>query len=345
MMPTLYGALCCWAVAAGPPAAYQIESQPSQRIEAELSFSQQYPGFKAREWAIVVARPPELPGQTKLTTVMEPAAQVKVVQDAGDAGRSLFLLCLPVRDAKLDEGFKINVKYTATLLSRKLVPGKAKSVAPLSAAEEKASLGSTPSGDFKAPEFQKWLDANKLRRASADDDVDFARRIFLAITNGYKYDFQPNQDRRVSKLCTAPGTDCGGMALLFAAACRANNIPARVLAGRWAQSADPTVKVGGAPYYQVHVKAEFFAKGVGWVPVDPSSAKQYDKKEGLRYFGNDAGDFLTMHVDTDLVVDTGQLSSDKKSVPWLQGVKFWVKPPPSSKGEAKESWQVKKLGG
>src|SRR5262249_24619132 len=249
------------------------------------------------------------------------------------------------RDTK-EDGFKIKVKYTATLLARKLVPGKVSTTVALSGAEEKAALAKTPLGDFNSPEFQKWLDVNKLRRASADDDVDFACRVFLAITKAYLYEFQLNQDRRVSKLCTAKGTDCGGMALLFASTLRANNIPARVLAGRWAQSANPNEKVGDVPYYQWHVKAEFFARGVGWGPVDPASAKLHDKsKEGLRYFGNDAGDFLTMHVDTDLLIDTGWTDSAKKPVPWLQGVKFWVRPNPPDKGEAKESWQVKKLGG
>ena len=38
--------------------------------------------------------------------------------------------------------------------------------------------------------------------------------------------------------------------------------------------------------------AEFFADGVGWVPVDPS----------LGHFGGDAGNFLTFHVDPDVTL-------------------------------------------
>jgi transglutaminase-like putative cysteine protease len=338
MLPTAYASLIIWTVAADPAPAYSLEIKPARHIEAELTFSQSYKNFKAKDWVVCVARPPELPGQTKLTTTMEPAARVKVVQESSDLSRALLMLSLP---GKQEQGFDVKIKCQATLLSRRLISGKNANPVALGAAEEKATLAATPLGDFNAVDFQKWLDANKLRRGKSEDEIDLARRVFSAIAKNYTYNYQANQDRRASKLCMAKSADCGGMSVLFAAALRANHIPARVLAGRWAQSAKPDERVGGAPYFQAHVKAEFFAKGVGWVPVDPSSAVQYDKG-GLRYFGNDPGDFLTMHVDTDLSVDTGW-GGEKKSVPWMQGVKFWVRPPPADNGESKESWQVKKL--
>ena len=73
---------------------------------------------------------------------------------------------------------------------------------------------------------------------------------------------------------------------------------------------------------QVHVKAEFFAQGVGWVPVDLSSAVLHDRSpEGLRYFGNDSGDFVTFHVDSDMTVET---YFGRRTIEWLQVPSYWV---------------------
>lgn len=68
-------------------------------------------------------------------------------------------------------------------------------------------------------------------------------------------------------------TDCGGFALLFAAAMRANKIPARVTQGQ--------IAAFGQPEYQslpevtpeelqleLHAAGEFFVEGIGWIPCE-----------------------------------------------------------------------------
>jgi transglutaminase-like putative cysteine protease len=120
---------------------------------------------------------------------------------------------------------------------------------------------------------------------------------------------------------------------------RAHAIPARALTGRWALSAERGP--GKEAYDQQHVKAEFFAKGVGWVPVDPALAVVYDKTpDGLRYFGNDEGDFVTMHLDNAMVLDTVYFG--RKTVDWLQAPAYWVSGEGSFDGlVTKEKWQVR----
>jgi len=54
-------------------------------------------------------------------------------------------------------------------------------------------------------------------------------------------------------------SDCGGLATLYVSILRANGIPARCLTGR---SIDPNTP---------HVKMDFYAEGVGWVPGIPPS--------------------------------------------------------------------------
>jgi len=59
------------------------------------------------------------------------------------------------------------------------------------------------------------------------------------------------------------------------------------------------------------------------VPVDLSSAVLHDKSaEKTGYFGHDAGDFLTMHVDPELKVDT--IHFGVKTLPWLQQFHYYA---------------------
>ena len=121
-------------------------------------------------------------------------------------------------------------------------------------------------------------------------------------------------------------------------------MPARVLAGRWAKSSKPGAIVGDVQYYQQHVKAEFYAERIGWVPVDLSSAVEHDHSPaGLQYFGRDQGNFLTIHIDPLVQVDT--LHFGRQTFTWLQGVHYYA----SGKGTLRnkvidEQWRVNWLG-
>jgi transglutaminase-like putative cysteine protease len=321
--------------------AYRIESTVVQKIEAEHRYNHRFTGLKAKEWLLCVAQPPELPGQTNLKISMEPAA--RVVNEGSTLARPILVLQLPARNPGLEQGFEVKVKYQAVLRARQLVARKADEqvvpVAPLPARELKACLAPGTTIDYKSADFQKWLDGQNLRRGAGEDVIDFAKRAFVGIGRNLAYQFQPGQDHRVSRLCTAKGTDCAGFSWLFVAVMRANNIPARGLAGRWATSSKP----GDSMFATMHVKAEFFAPGIGWVPVDPSRAASGGKAEpALRFFGVDAGDLLVMHVDPDLIVDTVWFG--KKSVELMQTVTFWATGSGSmDKGVSQDSWQVNKV--
>ena len=124
---------------------------------------------------------------------------------------------------------------------------------------------------------------------------------------------------------------------------RSQGIPARTLAGRWAVSEKPDDKIGKLEYHQEHVKAEFFAQGVGWVPADLSSAVLHDKTEArLKHFGNDRGDFLTFHFDNDLAVDTVQYGV--RTIPLMQKGCYWVRGSGSLENAViREKWIVVQL--
>ena len=131
-------------------------------------------------------------------------------------------------------------------------------------------------------------------------------------------------DRHASFVCQHDSADCGGMSILYVATLRANQVPARVLFGRWAKSAVAGATLQGAPYHQQHIKSEFFAQGIGWVPADLSRAVTADKSpEGLRHFGYDSGEFLTVHVDPDLEFNSGLFGT--RTLPYLQSFHYYAR--------------------
>ncbi|HWA99358.1 MAG TPA: hypothetical protein VG713_12735, partial [Pirellulales bacterium] len=85
---------------------------------------------------------------------------------------------------------------------------------------------------------------------------------------------------------------------------------------------------------------EFYVADIGWVPADVSSAVLHDAKhEGMNYFGRDNGDFLVLHVDPDIEVET--LKSTTATFQWLQGFHYYVLSDDGLKDvKLDESWTV-----
>lgn len=330
----LCAAAVCPVVVAAPP-AWKIEVKPAQRIEATMTFEvQPSPEVRVREWVFAAGEAPELPSQTKVSTRMMPAGSV--LKEKG-TGRGLVVARVP-GSAK---PASVTVRYEATLLARKLVPVGTDAVAvdPLPRAERTRWLATSKHHDHNAPRFRDWLKTALLMREKDEDDVEFARRVYRHLVKTYSYEFIPDQDRRVSGLCRVGKTDCGGLSALFVSAMRANGVPARQLSGHNAVSGK---RGTGASDLQYHVRAEFFADGVGWVPVDVSFAVVGGRSDA--FFGNDAGDHVTQHVDPDLVFDLKLFRGAKPvEMSWLQGAGYWFIGEGSGSLPYVEDWQVKRL--
>jgi transglutaminase-like putative cysteine protease len=339
----LFPCLLMSLVGGTPAPEYVLVTSNARRIEAVLTYELRYDNVSAAEWIVFGAAAPELPGQAGVKSRFEPEA--KLVKDLSPLGRPIFLARVPASKERYARSVPIRITYEAQLRARHLRPRKAEApaVEGLAPTERSATLYKGGDVDLDAPAFQQWLRANKLARNAAESDVDFGRRVFLALKNQLTYVYTSSLDRRASAVCQAGKSDCGGMATLFVSVLRAQGIPARTLVGRWAQSADPNQKLSGSAYYQWHVKAEFFAQGVGWVPVDLSSAVLHDKsKAGLAYFGHDPGDFFTQHVDTNLEMDT--IHFGRQQLHNLQTPAIWVTGSGSvDLRKETEGWQVRAL--
>ncbi|MBA4016811.1 MAG: hypothetical protein C0483_06465 [Pirellula sp.] len=312
-------------VAAAADSPYTLITTEAQRVRAVLQFEIDVPNLQASEWILFVARPPLLPGQRVQSATLEPRGVP--YNEISELRRPLLRARIPNTSKANENHVEAASEFEATLYARHLAPDQVGAARPAVAsptkAEREAALRKTPMFDFGSKPFSDWLDKHRLHRRTQENDVDFGRRVFLAIVKSCEYEYAAQMTRNATHVCTTSRSDCGGMAVLFAAAMRANDIPARVLSGCWAKSSEPAASLSGVRYYQTHVKAEFFAADVGWVPVDLSSAVLHDKSaEKTRYFGHDAGDFLTMHVDPELKIDT--IHFGVKTVPWLQQFHYYA---------------------
>lgn len=327
---------------AEPAARYALETKDVRRVVGTLTFHVTCPDMRAKEWVVVAAAAPELPGQAKPKTTLTPAGSP--TKDRSPFARPLLSARVPVTKAELQSSLPIRVVYEATLRSRLLVElppdAPAPKALPLPPAERKLFLGEHGDVNFKHDTVQRWLREEGLVRGKGEDAVGFARRVFRTIRDKLKYAYAGDLDRRASAVCAAGRSDCGGLAVLFVAALRANGVPARTLYGRWAASADPDAKIGGMTYFQWHVKAEFFADGIGWVPADPGSAVLHDKSpDAAAFFATDPGDFLTFHVGPNLSVEAGTLGM--QAVGNLQTPGWWaVGAGTTTTARAAETWTV-----
>ena len=333
--------------ASGDPVRYAIERKPKKRVRALLNYQVHCPNMVASKWSVCAAIAPNFPGQDQTRTQMVP--QPVESRDQSPESREIVGLVLSGQGALVNT-LPVSITYEATLFSRVLRPVEPDTtpapVPPLRNSDRANYLASRGDINHASPEFGTWLTREKLRREKTESDIDFAGRVYLRLKMLLQYDYQPLSSRVATHVCKVGKTDCGGHSILFVAVMRASGIPARVLYGRWATSAEPNSTLGKTPYYQWHVKSEFYAREAGWVPVDLSGAVEYDKKDpkSLAYFGNDPGDFLTFHFNPNLVIDSGLFG--KKPVHNLQYPMWWW----TGQGSAEpkqitEGWQVTTVPG
>jgi transglutaminase-like putative cysteine protease len=329
------------SAAAAESENYSLEAKNAASVVGTLAYDVAYPDFQAREWIVCASQAPTLPGQTKVRTALSPSGEP--AKDESDLARSLLVARVSADAEHPLSKLPIRITYEATLRSRKLRRGTRSGRAATLTPEERAMyLADRGFIDFKSPVFEEWLKSRKIERRANEGEIAFARRIFLGLKSGMTYDASLPRDFHASASCQSSRAECGGLSVLFASIMRANNIPARTLWGRWAYAAEPGKSLANRPYFQTHVKAEFFARGVGWVPVDLSSAILHDKSpQGLRFFGNDPGDFITFHIDPNFVIDSRLFGV--KNVAQLQTPTWWLRGKGSLKNvETVQDWQVKR---
>ena len=320
---------------------YALVATAPRSLEATLDFKVHAAEFAASDWDVFASHPPTLATQTGASVRLVPGG--KPYREPAAPHREMMRVRIDAAEAH-HHGAGVRLEYRATLCGRELVPREqGRTYAPpepLSAAQREQFLEANQLYDFQSADFERFVAEHSLARRSDEGEIAYARRVFLALKQNLHYEYHWNMDRRATQVARTWSSDCAGMSVLFTAVMRAHEVPARVLAGRWAKSSKPGAVVGDVQYYQQHVKAEFYAEHLGWVPVDLSSAVEHDRSlTGLQFFGRDQGNFLTIHIDPLVQVDT--LHFGRQTFTWLQGVHYYA----SGKGTLRnkvidERWRV-----
>jgi transglutaminase-like putative cysteine protease len=288
-----------YASAQQPP--YKLEITDVHKVNATITYEIKTKEFTAKKWMIFVHEPPDTPSQGNVTTKSVPAGEIRT--EKGPLERKARYIEIIPEKPMSGRGVKLQVDIEATIRSRKLVrvapDEKTPSVTPLTETERKYYLAPSIQVDFESKEFRAWLDAKKLHIGKDESPLDLAERILAVLRADVTYHSDPYEDKRASVACKSNKTDCVGMTVMFVGAMRASGIPARAIVGRTV-SPRPTNGRAVTSSDHPHVRAEMYLPNIGWVPVDPSYANGNSKKPVKEFIGNDIGDLLVLHVDTDL---------------------------------------------
>jgi transglutaminase-like putative cysteine protease len=320
------------------PALFHIEVEPTRHVLCTLNVASTVPNVNVYQWLALIPQPLDLPGQSLLGESLMVDGKPMTVNtdyDQSEQRRPVLSLVVDAGDLPDPHTLDVTATYEVSLESRKLVSGAPLSAPiPLSPGERAEYTLSSHTTDYKSKAFQKWLNANKLRRPSGETDLTYARRVFDLIREQFTYSYISDQDRRSSVVCWAASADCGGLSNLFVATLRQAKIPARIEIGRWAYSSDPDDVL-----QDMHVKSEFYADGIGWVPVEMSGAVSNKQDDASVYFGCDTGQFLSMSVDTDYVIDAQSWGT--KHLLALQDIYLWSEGTGTYDGSSeRDRWQV-----
>ncbi len=130
---------------------------------------------------------------------------------------------------------------------------------------------------------EQFVDVNARTRALATDVIGGetnpltrARRIYEYVASTMTYDAaQQSWKGSTEHALVCSVGNCNDIHALFISLCRSAGIPARLVLGQAFEPAAPGEEACEVCGY--HCWAEFFASGLGWVPVDASCACKYGR--------------------------------------------------------------------
>jgi transglutaminase-like putative cysteine protease len=337
-LSTVVGALAAEVGAQAP--AYRLEYLPVRQVECTLSGSTRIPGMSVKEWVFFHLHPPQTPRQ-HIALSLEPDGREGWA--GGPVSRPLVFFRRvnpqPVPDAECTYRLVFRGTISETLLVPLKEGARPSRTPALTPRERKLYTERTDLLDFDSPAVRAWLDQADLHRRPGERDLDFARRVFLSMRTTFRYGPTPARSARASEVARDRKAVCVGLSSAYAAALRANAIPARELSVKIVAE---NANVGGTELG--HSTNEFFAEGIGWVPADLTGCVTNfgNEAEALSYFAHDRGDHLIVATDDPtVVVDTVRFGSKEPLPPADFRASFQTRVPDRKQGL---SWGLEVTG-
>ncbi len=287
--------------------AFQLVRVKPRTVDACVLAHTTYPGLTCKDWVLYACVAPQLTTQDLLHQSLGPAGdpdpgadwKTDEIEENGKGKRRLHRAKVDTRRASSASSLSCRFSMRAALYPVDLQPGEpAEKVKSLSSAEKRLYLRDTPLYDYRTKKMKKWIRESGLKRGGKERDLAYAWRVLSYLVSKYEISTKAAYCYRASDGLTVKRMYAAAVASLFIAVLRANKVPARFLAGRWAiRDKDPKKT---PDHY--HGRAEFYAKDVGWVPVDPFLAEVAKPPMSLG-FGRTVGKFLAFHIEPNIPVD------------------------------------------
>ena len=175
-----------------------------------------------------------------------------------------------------------------------------------------------------------------MKRQITERDIDYAWRAYEFLRKSFSYEWVPeNYSIRLSDICRNTKQSCDPLSRLFVGILRSQRVPARTINCRAAVSAPLSKDPGGGR----HTKCEFYAKSIGWVPIDISTAVSDKQAPAIKHFGYDDGGCITLNIDPDFQLRFDKDISNVRG--FIDSFVWWFgSGSPSSMQDQPSSWKV-----
>jgi len=279
---------------------WHLEIKPARQVTTNFRDQNTFPHLKPNHWVLVMGCPPKLQSQQPISHSYTAIIRTGKLPGAkyfenGPARREYLKIVLPANLMGNPKQYTTETKYTVKLFSRHLVPGRPSIDIPdLTQAERTRYTAANRHIDWNEGPLADWIARKDLRRTPGESSLEFAWRVTQAVRQDFRYG---SVGWNAGAVCHRGVGDCAGISSVIVGALRSAGIPARLNIGYW-------VSTSGKATPAYHVRLEFFVREAGgWVPVDGSGLVTWGDN-GDPAFGHDDAAFLTVQLDTEILIDT-----------------------------------------
>lgn len=278
------------------PKAFHMERKEVRTVEVREVIRMTAPKISMKWWGVGVGSFPDDDGQTLRSlkiSAIDAGHQVQKVRDR--TGQPFNFLKAEGRP-KHTNSIAIEVVAVVTLYQRTLVPGAPEKAPVLSSADRTRYTQFVDNSDV-AP-LSQWMTKYGLEWKRGESDLSFAQRLLNVIQKSLRYKWDSSATKGI-RACLGRGWGaCGELNELAAASLKLAGIPARIRQGRNVVGA--TRAFSAEDDGTMHVAAEFWANGVGWVPIEASAFSGSSLNVGgplQPYLGRATAEHLNKHYD------------------------------------------------
>lgn len=275
-------------------AGHHIERKYFRTVVMTEEITMDSPGILMSEWGVGLGSFPSDDSQELISLEISAPGERFTVFDIKDKYNQSFKGMRVQATEQNQNKLTVRDKVTIKLFSLTLADGAPKDTPTLANRSRFLTNYNKAESDI----VQRWLAVHNLSRKSGMSDIELAQSILDKMKEVFRYKFIASGERGITGLCRNGFGACGELNDFIVTALKVFNIPARIRPGRNIIGDQRPLQL--AEDNTMHVAAEFWADGVGWVPIEASAMDGKSLEEGgklVPFLGKSTGDFIGKHYD------------------------------------------------